>query len=70
MDWSTLPLTPPDIHVITVCMLFLCITIANEPCRDNGGCSDICAVVDGDIQCSCAKGFRLDDADKASCIGK
>ncbi len=36
---------------------------------DTNGCSDICAVVDGDPRCFCSVGFELSQIDEQTCEG-
>ncbi len=36
---------------------------------DTNGCSDICAVVDGDPRCFCSVGFKLSQTDEQTCEG-
>ena len=43
--------------------------IADQPC-DDGGCSDICAVIDGEAQCFCPLGYELCMPGGTQCAGE
>lgn len=45
-------------------------SIADLPCMDGGGCSHICAVVNGEAQCFCPIGFKLEEPENVQCVGK
>ena len=47
---------------------FICVDI-NECQTDNGGCTQTCDNTDGSYQCSCWKGYELND-DNHTCVGK
>lgn len=44
--------------------------LAIQPCDDNGGCSHICAVIDGQAQCYCPIGLQLSMPGGTQCMGK
>ena len=46
------------------------ITIVDQPCDDGGGCSDICAVIDGEAQCFCSLGYELSMPGGTQCAGE
>ena len=48
--------------------MYACLFTAIRPCNNGGGCSHICAVVNGSAQCSCPVGYHL--TNNTQCIGE
>ena len=42
---------------------------ADQPCMDGGGCSHICANVEGEEKCFCPLGLELSTPGGTQCIG-
>ncbi len=58
--------------MVSICAvdIFCTVIAADVPCADNGGCSHMCAVIDGREECFCPPGFVLHIFNEQVCVGK